>query len=379
MIDILNEGDRITTGELNFYMKVNAKKIAKVGGNTALSFKNLALRNFDGVLKPKWLVFMVTDKCNSRCTHCSIWRQKGIDNPLTPEELEKTLSDSLFKDIREIINTGGEATLRTDLEEIFLAEHKALPKANLQLSTNALIPQRTIDLAKALLKRDIPLSIGISLDGVGEHHDKVRGVKGNFERVNRLVQELIKLKKIYKDKLTFVLGFTLSSLTVDYMKETQEYGKEIGVDVLVQWYNQANFYSNTERELPKTDKKLLDAVKSLSPSFIRESWLSSMEGKFIKFPCFAFHTFCVLKTNGDIVPCLNFFNSSAGNVREKTPTEIWKSKEAQKIRKTIKSCSTCLNQWGSGWSFESCTFPVMSFYLKNPSKLIKRFKERGIE
>ena len=362
-------------------MKVNLKKIAKIGKNTALSFKNLALRNFDGALKPKWLVFMVTDKCNSRCTHCSIWQQKGVDNPLTPKELEKTLSDPLFKNIKEITNIGGEATLRTDLEEIFLAEHKALPKANLQLSTNALIPQRTVDLAKALLKRGIPLSIGISLDGVGEHHDKVRGVKGNFERVDWLVQELTKLKEIYKDKLNFGFGFTLSTLTVDYMKETQEYGKKVGVDVLIQPYSQANFYSNIGRELSKTDKKLLDAAKSLPPSFIYESWLSSMEieGKFIKFPCFALHTFCALKTNGDIVPCLNLFESSAGNVREKTPTEIWKSKEAQEIRKTIKNCSGCLNQCGSGWSFESCPFPGILFYLTHPIRLLERFKKRGIE
>ena len=360
-------------------MKIDVKKITKVGKNTILGSKNLLLRNIKGSLRPQGLVFMVTDKCNSRCTHCNIWRQKGVDNPLTPKELEKTLSDPLFKDIREIINTGGEATLRTDLEEIFLAEHKALPKANLQLSTNALIPQRTIDLAKTLLKRGIPLSIGISLDGVGEHHDKVRGVKGNFRQVDLLVHELIKLKEIYKDKLNFVLGFTLSGLTVDYMKEVQEYGEKIGVDVLIQWYNQSNFYSNIGRELSKTDKKLLDAVKSLPPSFIRESWLSSIEGKFIKFPCFALHTFCALKTNGDIVPCLNLFESSAGNVREKTPTEIWKSKEAQEIRKTIKNCSGCLNQWGSGWSFESCPFPGILFYLTHPIRLLERFKKRGIE
>lgn len=360
-------------------MKINAKKITKVGRNTVLGSKNLLLRNIKGSLKPQWLVFMVTDKCNSRCTHCNIWQQKGIDNPLTPKELEKTLSDPLFKNIKEIINTGGEPTLRTDLEDIFLAEHKALPKACLQLSTNALIPQRTVDLAKTLLKRDIPLSIGISLDGVGEHHDKIRGVKGNFERVDSLVRELIKLKEIYKNKLNFVLGFTLSGLTVDYMKEVQEYGKKVGVEVLVQWYNQANFYSNLGRELSKDDKKLLEAVKSLPPSFIRESWLSSLEGKFIKFPCFAMHTFCVLKTNGDIVPCLNFFESSVGNVREKTPTEIWKSKEAQKIRQIVKDCPGCLNQWGSGWSFESCPFSGIFFYLAHPARLSERFKKRGFE
>lgn len=362
-------------------MKIDIKKIARVGKNTISSSKNLIMRNANGsALKPKWMVFMTTDKCNSRCQHCSIWQQKGIDNPITPKELEKALSDPLFKGIKEIINTGGEATLRNDLIDLFLAEHKALPKANLQISTNAIIPQRTVDLAKALLKRDIPLSVGISLDGIGEHHDAVRGIKGNFDRVDWLVHELIKLKEKNKKKLHFALGYTLSSLTVDYMKEVQDYGKKLGVDVLVQWYNEAPaFYDNHGRGFNEKEKELSSAVSSLPPSFLREVWIDAQKGKLPKFPCFAMHTFCVLKTNGDLTPCLNLFDKSAGNVREKTPMDIWKSEEAKKIRGVVKNCEGCLNQWGSGWSYESCTYPVLSYYAKNPKKLAERFNARGIE
>ena len=244
-------------------MKVNIKKVTRVGKNSVLSSKNLFLKNFDGILRPKWLVFMTTDKCNSRCRHCNIWENKGVENPLTPKELEKTLKDPVFRDVKEIINTGGEATLRNDLEELFLAEHRALPKAVLQLSTNAIIPQRTVSLAKTLLGRNIQLSIGVSLDGVGEHHDSVRGIPGNFKRVDWLVHELIKLKEQYGDKLSFGLGFTLSSLTVDYMKDVQEYGKNLGVDVLVQWYNEApSFYDNYGR---KFDEKEKESLKNNTP------------------------------------------------------------------------------------------------------------------
>ena len=361
-------------------MKVNIKKVTRVGKNSVLSSKNLFLKNFDGILRPKWLVFMTTDKCNSRCRHCNIWENKGVENPLTPKELEKTLKDPVFRDVKEIINTGGEATLRNDLEELFLAEHRALPKAVLQLSTNAIIPQRTVSLAKTLLGRNIQLSIGVSLDGVGEHHDSVRGIPGNFKRVDWLVHELIKLKEQYGDKLSFGLGFTLSSLTVDYMKEVQEYGKNLDVDVLVQWYNEApSFYDNYGRKFDEKEKELSAAVKSLPASFLNEKWLEYQKGESIKFPCFSMYTFCVLKTNGDIAPCLTYFDKSAGNVREKSPTEIWKSVEARELRKVVRGCAGCLNQWGAGWSFESCIYSVLSFYLQNPQKLMARFKERGIE
>ena len=320
---------------------------------------------------------MPTDRCNSRCKHCNIWKQKSIPNPLTLEEIEKALSDPLFKDVKEIINTGGEPILRQDIEEIVLIEHKCLPKAKLQLSTNALLPDRVLNLAKSLLEKGIPISVGVSLDGIGEKHDYIRGVKGNFQKADYLLHELLKLKKEHRNKLEIGIGFTLSDLTLDSLDPVREYAKKLNIELLIQWYNQSPFYGNIKMDIAK-NKELTKAVQSLIPSFLQEMWLNWLEGKFIKFPCFALYTFCVLKWDGAIVPCLNYFDKSIGNIREKSPTEIWQSPEAKKIRKIVKSCPGCLNEWCTGWSFESCMFPVFSYYLKRPDRLLHRLTKRGI-
>ncbi|TRZ80982.1 radical SAM protein [bacterium] len=357
---------------------MDIKKISRVSKNSLKSAKNLAIRNSGKPMKPRWLVFMPTGNCNSHCQHCNIWQNPPKSKPLSLKEITQALQDPLFKNICEIINTGGEVSLRNDLAEIIYIEHKILPKAKLQMSTNALLPQKILDVSKRLLKNNIPISIGVSLDGIGEKHDKIRGVPGNFKKADFLLKELVSLRKKYSKNLEFAIGFTLSDLTLESLNEVNDYGKKLDIDVLVQYYNQSPFYGNNNSQL-NINKKLYNAVASFEPSFLKEMWLSSLKGKFFKFPCFALNTFFVLTWAGDIVPCLNYFDISAGNIREKNPSEIWKSKEAQQIRKMAKRCKGCLNQWAYGWSLESCTFPVFSFYLKNPKKLIERFKQRGIE
>src|SRR4030066_716014 len=87
--------------------------------------KNITLRATRGEsLKPQWLWFGVTDKCNSRCRHCSIWNQKPTENPLTPDEIYRTLNDPIFKEVKYVINSGGEPVVRRDIEEIVLIEHE---------------------------------------------------------------------------------------------------------------------------------------------------------------------------------------------------------------------------------------------------------------
>ena len=129
------------------------------------------------------------------------------------------------------------------------------------------MPKKVIKLAMSLLEKDIPLSIGISLDGVGKKHDAIRGIKGNFERVDFLMKELSKLKKIYRRKLDYVIGYTLSDLTADNLAELQKYGKKMKTEVFIQWYNQAPFYGNTKKNF-MTSQKVTKIIKSLPSSLV---------------------------------------------------------------------------------------------------------------
>ena len=291
-------------------------------------------------------------------------KKKPTEDPLTPKEIEEVFSDKLFKNVEYVLCTGGEVTVREDLEEIYLRLHKALPKARLQLSTNGLLPERVIKVVNIAMKNNIHLDVGVSLDGIGEDHDKIRGVRGNFNKVDQLLHELVKIRKNYKDKLNVGIGIVISDLTLNSLSEVRSYAKKLNIELTEAWYNESSFYDNNGgRDV--FNNKLINAIKSQSPSPLQETWIKALDGKSIKFSCFAMNTFCVLKCNGDIVPCLNLFDRKAGNVREQSATEIWHSDEMKKVREIVKDCKGCLNSWGAGWSFNSSFYPILLFYLKH--------------
>ncbi|MDR2352992.1 MAG: radical SAM protein [Deltaproteobacteria bacterium] len=124
------------------------------------------------------IVWNVTRSCNLRCLHCYAFA--------TPEKAKDELSFSEAKDlilnltawgVPVILFSGGEPLLHPHIFELIELTVKHGSRA--VLSTNGLLI--TQDVAKRL--KEIGLSyVGISLDGLSDHHDQMRGVKGAFER-----------------------------------------------------------------------------------------------------------------------------------------------------------------------------------------------------
>jgi len=316
------------------------------------------------------LFFEVTDACNSRCRHCNVWRQKPTENHLTLPEIENIFKNPFFRNLREVIISGGEPLLREDLEEIILKIHKYIrPDALISLSTNGLMPKRAIKVAQTFLKKRINIVFGVSLDGIGEKHDKIRGVKGNFEKVDFLLHELMKLKTNYKEKLKVIVGFTLSPLTVNLMEEVKTYVERLEFDFLPQVYEKASFYFNEENHLKNTiNNDMVREIQKLPSSFQKEVLLKAARNVRIKFRCSSMNTFFVLHCNGDVSPCLRYSHIRLGNLREQSIDEIWQSKAVKEARMMIKNCSGCYNTWGVGWSLKAWFFPFLKLILKTTLK-----------
>ncbi|MHB1764898.1 MAG: radical SAM protein [Gammaproteobacteria bacterium] len=313
---------------------------------------------------------------NAVVHNCSIWKNKRVEQPLSPEELKRILSDPVFKDVEYIINSGGESTTRPDLTECLLAEHEALPNARINISTNGLMPERALNTTKALLEKGVSVEVGVSLDGVGEHHDTSRGVKGNFEKVDFLLHQLVELRKTYKDKLMVTTGTVLIDDTIPFIPELREYAEKINVSTTIQWYNSTPYYHNegTDREHQKEILKKI--VSSLPKNILNEKWVNWLDGKSIRFKCFSLFDFCVIRSNGDIAPCLTHWEVKAGNLRKNTATELWtdKNPQMQESRKIVRGCAGCVNSWGLGWSAKSSFTPIASYYLRNPDALVEKMK-----
>lgn len=332
---------------------------------------NLLLIKFKKILYPRWLVFEVTDNCNSRCAHCNIWKQKSVKNPLTLQEIERTIKSPVFAKLKHVILTGGEPILRTDLKEIIFAIHKILPKVEFTLSTNGLLPVQVLKLVKEVAKNKITIIIGVSLDAVGEKNDLIRGVKGNFQKADFLLKELIKLKKIYGNKIRPAVGFTLSELTLDSVKDIVEYSTRLKTDFVVAMYEQASYYHNLGKKMA-TNKELIKFLKLMPATLHRDILIKTSKNKSFNFSCFALNTFCVLRCNGDIVPCLKLSHLPIGNIRKSSPLVIWKSNEAQKIRGVVNGCHDCLNTWAVEWSLRSAGWPILKYAVKKRLKDVSK-------
>ncbi|MEM1153176.1 MAG: polysaccharide pyruvyl transferase family protein [Pseudomonadota bacterium] len=146
------------------------------------------------LVKPRVIQFPVNDICNARCQMCKIWEQK-LDKQISPEQLESALSNDLFSDVTSVGVNGGEPTLRKDLSELVDVLYRTLPRLNtISLITNALVSKRVIAaveaLAEVVKRHDGHLDVMVSLDGVGEIHDTVRGREGNFKNAEKVLDFL---------------------------------------------------------------------------------------------------------------------------------------------------------------------------------------------
>jgi MoaA/NifB/PqqE/SkfB family radical SAM enzyme len=181
-------------------------------------------------IKPRTINLLVNDICNSRCVMCLIWKQKR-DEELTPDELSQILRDPLFSEIRSVGVSGGEPTLRKDLPQLYEAMCKTLPKLKgTGIITNAIrekdVIERITQSAEICKAHGVTYTVMVSLDGVGEFHDKNRGREGNFESAVNVIRH-------FRDQtnLPLFIGCTVTKTNVWNMDETLDFCQKEGVYV----------------------------------------------------------------------------------------------------------------------------------------------------
>ncbi len=151
----------------------------------------------------KQLFWECTLRCNLSCRHCgSDCKQISAVKDMPKEDFGRVLdSVAAATDPHKVmINiTGGEPLCRPDLEECGrMIYEKEFPWG---MVTNglALTPQRYQRLLQSGLR-----AMTISLDGIGETHDWMRGRKGAFERAAAAIKMVIDSGEIAFDVVTCV-------------------------------------------------------------------------------------------------------------------------------------------------------------------------------
>ncbi len=284
-------------------------------------------------------VVAVTYRCDSRCNMCNIWQ-------LPPgEELEPEQFRNLPRSLRDINVTGGEPFLRDDLVEIVRIFDERCGHPRFVISTNGFERRRIAHAAPGLLKIGRNVGIAVSLDGIGEKHDEIRGIPGGFDKV---VETLKQLRTIGYRNVR--VAFTAQRSNVKHLGAVYDLSRQFGFQFTTSVAQNSDFYFSTA-ENQTVDPADLSAelryvmrkeLLSLSPKrWLRAYFYSGVLAYNVSreriLACRAGRDSFFMDPAGFVYPCLTL-NKAMGNIRSHGFDDIWGGTAADTVRGEVDLC-----------------------------------------
>jgi MoaA/NifB/PqqE/SkfB family radical SAM enzyme len=323
----------------------------------AVRHARITWRNYQGLPSPPFLILFINSICNQKCEHCFYWRNLNRRDDLTTEELF-ALSRSLGR-IENLNLSGGEPFLRPEFGEIcrqFIRQNKV---RQIYVPTNGYFTERTVkQVTETLKQQELELFVAeISLDGLGEFHNKFRGSPGAFDKAMQTYEALAELQA-RDPRLRIHSISTATEVNMDEIRRLTTYL----FDRCPKMDHHNLALIRGDRKNPSLQGPNLEEYQRLY-EYVRRLWASREENRYGSIvepmlqwaksrtaarqeqviPCRAGILNAVVYSNGDVSVCEN--HSPLGNLREKSFWEIWNSAEAHALRKSIaaKECY-CTNE-----------------------------------
>ncbi len=242
--------------------------------------------------------------------------------------------------------TGGEPFVRNDLSDILEVVRKKAKRV--VISTNGFLTKKILE----VMKNYPDVGIRISFDGIGETHDRIRGVRKAHLRALETLKGL-------KDLGIRDLGIavTISDQNAKDLVPLFNLACEHGVELATAILHNAYYFHKEDNEI--ADKRSVEAgIKDLMSEYLRstspKNWfrayftkgiIDQMYGKPRELKCTMATDSFYIDPYGNIRPC-NVMDMPFGNIMEKPFQEIWNSSEAEKTRQCVESCT--VNCWMIG-------------------------------
>lgn len=315
---------------------------------------------------------IVTYRCNARCNMCN--RYKKPSNPDEEISLEtiKKLPPMYFTNI-----TGGEPFIRQDLKEVVRELYKKSDR--IVISTNGFFTDRIIDLC-----REFPnVGIRISIEGLEETNNKIRGLEDGFNK------GLTTLKKLVEMKHPDVgFGMTVQDANAKDLVPLYKLSDEMNMEFATASLHNSFYFveaKNIIKDRPMVAQNFEDLINELLKSNSPKKWfrayfnhglINYIYGQERLLPCdMAFDTFFI-DPYGDVMPCNGTKEKQVmGNLNEQSWDELWNSEQAEKVRKIVRNCDR--NCWMIG-----SVSPAMHKYIMTPAmwvikhKFLRFFKDK---
>lgn len=315
---------------------------------------------------------IVTYRCNARCTMCN--RYKAPSKPEEEISLEtiKKLPPMYFTNI-----TGGEPFIRQDLPDIVRELYKKSDR--IVISTNGFFTDRIIKLCEEFPN----IGIRISIEGLEQTNNEIRGLPDGFNRGYTTLKKLVEMK--HPD---VGFGMTVQDKNAPDLVPLYKKSEELGMEFATASLHNSFYFveaKNIIHDRLMVAQNFEDLINELLNSNSPKKWfrayfnhglINYIFGQQRLLPCdMSFDTFFI-DPYGDVMPCNGTKDKEVmGNLNNQTWDELWNSTQADEVRKKVRCCDR--NCWMIG-----SVSPAMHKYIWKPAlwvikhKFLRFFKKK---
>ena len=189
------------------------------------------------VFAPTDISIITTYRCPMQCKMCNIW--KNPTDPrleIQPEELE------ILPHVKFINITGGEPFIREDLDKIVEVAFRKAPRV--VISTSGWFEERVLELARKFPK----IGIRISIEGLSQKNDELRGRAGGFDKGLRT---LLSLREMGVKDIGF--GITVSNNNSEDMLSLYRLSKALNMEFATAAFHNSYYFHKDDNVITNRD------------------------------------------------------------------------------------------------------------------------------
>ena len=300
---------------------------------------------------------IVTYRCNARCNMCNRYKAPSRPDEEISIETIKKLPPMYFTNI-----TGGEPFIREDIREIVAELRKKSDR--IVISTNGFFTDRII----ALCKEFPDIGIRISIEGLEQTNNEIRGLPDGF---NRGYTTLKKLREMGLKDVGF--GMTVQDRNAADLVPLYQLSNELDMEFATASLHNSFYFveaKNIIKDRPMVGQNFENLINELLNSNSPKKWfrayfnhglINYIYGQKRLLPCdMSFDTFFI-DPYGDVMPCNGTKDKEVmGNLNTQTWDELWNSEQAEKVRNVVRHCDR------DCWMIGSVS-PAMHKYIWQPA------------
>jgi len=350
---------------------------------------------------PRSICLIVTERCNLKCVMCDIGQKnaqessqesfplaKSIERGGEMMNLEdwKMLVDDIVKKQWKplLLLTGTEPFLYPHL--LHFVEYIVTKGLRVHITTNGTLLSHYASKLVDLCKRPDSINITISLDGIGEVHDIIRGIKGTFDKAIEGLKKINDKKRDYGyDWPAVGITYTISNFNYRHMRDFIQWFQDGGLGIesitfshlwfkdeaIVKKHNEkyGNLFSVKQENLTGLNISEIDmdfvhnelhAIKKIyakSPfSILEHPRLTSEDARkyYSQTTEMVFYDRCLapwrnvsVTPRGEVIISPMCFDYPLGNVKKDSFSHIWNDIRLKVFRKGLKkvgfypACTRC--------------------------------------